>query len=344
MLSGAASAQYYRADGVRITHDPFAPHMAEKYGAPGRTDAEGFDPYADTVGAGIYGGVVQRDARSGSVVIGEQYQNHNPRPGPVYANGGYTPMAKALGNDDAVRKLLDRFPDLVNDVATGGAQPLHMCGMSRANQLSTALIIERGGDIEALDTYGFTPLHRMCSNNLAIGAAALLAAGADPLNKGEAGASPLEIARSSAARDVLAELEAFGTARRAVPIATIIVAGSGVSEVNGDYSSTSCTQVPRGFAAVCEKQGWKTSTMWAQLNAGQTWYAAPNGAYIYYNVQDQHWWIDAPSGAGVFKAPAPAHAPPQLGWNPLGAAGGAQSQAVPMLVAAIRNLTAVKSR
>ena len=26
------------------------------------------------------------------VVIGKQYQNHNSRPGPVYAGGGYTPI------------------------------------------------------------------------------------------------------------------------------------------------------------------------------------------------------------------------------------------------------------
>ena len=29
---------HYRADGVRITHDPFAPGVAEKYGMPGKTD------------------------------------------------------------------------------------------------------------------------------------------------------------------------------------------------------------------------------------------------------------------------------------------------------------------
>ena len=44
--------QYYRSDGVRITHDPYAPGMAEKYGIPGSTDPEGFDPIADTVRTG----------------------------------------------------------------------------------------------------------------------------------------------------------------------------------------------------------------------------------------------------------------------------------------------------
>ena len=205
--------QYYRKDGVRIMHDPFAPGMAEKYGGLGETDRDGFDPYADSVGPGIYGGQVKRD-EEGNVVIGRQYQNHNPRPGPVYAGTGCTAMAKAISSSpEAVQKLVDRtHPDdvtlLVNEVTTGGANPLHMCGMSRAGQLSTALLIQLGGEVEALDTYGMTPLHRMASNNLGIGAKALLEAGADPMNRGTVGATPIEIARSSMAQDVIAVLSA----------------------------------------------------------------------------------------------------------------------------------------
>ena len=47
--------------------------MVEKYGAPGNTDSEGFDPYSDSVGPGIYGGRVKRD-QHGEIVIGKQYQ------------------------------------------------------------------------------------------------------------------------------------------------------------------------------------------------------------------------------------------------------------------------------
>merc|ERR1719495_2897890 len=158
--------EYYRHDGVRITHDPYDPKMMEKYGKPGKTDNEGFDPYADTVGPGIYGGIVQRDPQTGEVVIGRQYQNHNPRPGPVYAGGGYTPVNNALADTDMLVSLLETFPDLVNDVSTGGAQPLHMCGMSKGKQNAVKALVSHGADIEAIDTYGFTPLHRMASNNL----------------------------------------------------------------------------------------------------------------------------------------------------------------------------------
>merc|ERR1719252_316986 len=123
-------SERFRPDGVKILHDPFAPGMVEKYGRPGETDNEGFDPYADTVGPGIYGGIVQRN-KDGSVVVGQQYQNHNPRPGPVYAGGGYTPSAKMLDDPAKMAALLKKHPDLVNDITTGGAQPLHMCGMSQ---------------------------------------------------------------------------------------------------------------------------------------------------------------------------------------------------------------------
>ena len=66
----------------RLVEYGYAPGMVEKYGRPGATDNEGFDPYRDSVGPGIYGGIVKRD-EDGEIVIGRQYQNHNPRPGPV---------------------------------------------------------------------------------------------------------------------------------------------------------------------------------------------------------------------------------------------------------------------
>jgi len=325
-----AAVSYSRADGVKILHDPYAPGMAEKYGRPGKTDAEGFDPYRDSVGPGIYGGVVQRDAQ-GRVQIGRQYQNHNPRPGPVYAGGGYTPISAALGDEQKVRQLLATYPDLVNDVSTGGAQPLHMCGMSKTNQHSTALLIAHGADIEALDTYGMTPLHRMASNNLAVGAKALLAAGADPAHAGQARASALQIAQEAGARDVVAVLQRYRQ-RAPVGVRKIVVAGASEDSVNGEYEATPAAETPAGFAAVCRQNRWDVATTWQKLNAGATWFRAANDAYIYFNQADKHWWIDAPEGHGVFKARAPAHAPPQLGWAALVAAEP------PQLVATFREL------
>jgi hypothetical protein len=198
----STTSEYYRADGVRITHNPDAPGMAEKYGERGNTDPDGFDPHADSVGAGIYGGKVLRDDQ-GNIAVGRQYQNHNTRPGPVYAGTGYTEMSQALGRGpEAVAVLLDQDASLVSEISTGGATPLHMCGMSQRNQLSTALLVARGADIEAVDTYGFRPLHRMASNNLALGAKALLEAGAD-IEASADGLTPTMVAMQAAARDVL---------------------------------------------------------------------------------------------------------------------------------------------
>mmetsp|Transcript_122830 Transcript_122830/g.281685 ORF Transcript_122830/g.281685 Transcript_122830/m.281685 type:complete len:88 (-) Transcript_122830:15-278(-) len=75
--------------------------------------------------------------------------------------------------------------------------------MSQAGQHSTALLIERGGDVEAVDTYGFRPLHRMASNNLPVGAAALLRAGADAGAQAGRGGTALAVAQSSSARAVV---------------------------------------------------------------------------------------------------------------------------------------------
>jgi len=304
---------YYRADGVRITHDPYAAGMVEKYGLPGKTDNEGFDPYADSVGAGIYGGIVKRDSKN-NIIIGQQYQNHNPRPGPIYAGGGYTPINAALSSLNKVNSLLDRFPDLVNDVSTGGAQPLHTCGMSQKNQEATATLIERGADIEALDTYGFTPLHRMASNNLAVGAAVLLDAGADPSSTGKTSSTPLEVARQSQAHAVIDVLKKYPK-RKPVQMSKLVLSDSDFKSINGEYTRINASKVPKGFDKVCQEQGWDTQKMWTKLGGDQDWFTAQNGAYIYFNHADRHWWIDEPDGNGVYKAEAPEHAFPAVGWK-----------------------------
>lgn len=166
------------------------------------SDPDGWNPEADTVGAGIYSGRVVRDA-AGAVVYGAQYAGHNPRPGPVYAGGGYTEMAQAIQRGpEAVSALLAEGAD-ANEEATGGARPLHSCGMSRRGQASVRVLLAAGAQVDALDTYGYTPLHRMASNNLAEGARALLEAGAD-VNAltSFSDQTPLFIARFSGAHDV----------------------------------------------------------------------------------------------------------------------------------------------
>ena len=111
-----------------------SPLLLSMYHKPGSARfavTEGLDAEADAVGPGIYGGRVERD-ESGAVVIGQQYEEYNPIPGPLYAGGGYTELAQAIREGDVTRvaRLLDDDPALVNDVLTGAANPLHLCGMA----------------------------------------------------------------------------------------------------------------------------------------------------------------------------------------------------------------------
>jgi hypothetical protein len=310
--------------------------MAEKYGTPGHTDNEGFDPYADSVGPGIYGGIVARDEDNGNVIIGRQYQNHNPRPGPVYAGGGYSPSTLMLDDPMKMATLLEKYPDLVNDITTGGAQPLHMCGMSKNKQYAVKYLVEHGADIEALDTYGMTPLHRMASNNLAHGAKMLLEAGADVTNAGKCGRSPLQVARGSAASAVLEVLipylnkveqssSSLGSSSSSSSgsksnVIQLTVTGSSQSNVNGNYYPQSPSNIPKGFAQVCNAMDWDTQSMWTKLNGvdptANIWFAhSENDSYIYYNKGDGKWWIDGPDGKGVWIIDGPSHAPPAHGWS-----------------------------
>lgn len=209
---GSGDKEYYRSDGVRIDFDPYAPGTAEKYGLEGGTDPEGFDPYADTVGPGIYGGGVRRDA-NGGVVIGEQYQNHNHRPGPVYDGGGYSLMSRAIhAGPETVRRILADHPALREEISTGGARPLHVCGMSRGGQTSVRVLLEAGADPRALDTYGYNALHRAASNDLEIGGRHLVELGGmDPNHKPpESDSSPMDIAKRSRAVKFLMAMEKLG--------------------------------------------------------------------------------------------------------------------------------------
>ena len=321
MSSSARDGRNYRADGVRITHDPFEAGMAAKYGAPGATDSDGFDPYADSVGAGIYSGTVKRCEVAGSVLVGKQYQNHNPRPGPMYSGGGYTPISRAIaafhrelqaGQDPSattLARLLEAHPDLVNDVATGGATPLHTCGMSRENQHATAFLIAKGGDVAAVDTYGFTPLDRMASNNLAVGAEALLLHGADPSDASD----PVRIAKQSEAAAVLSVLRAHGVKRRAdKPVTHLTVFSEVQPQVAGTYAARPGSEVPKGFADVCVQNSWDVKATWKKLNGGEggSWFKhEANDSYVYFNALDGMWWIDGPDGLGVYKGPGPNWAP-----------------------------------
>jgi hypothetical protein len=164
-----------------------------------RVQSTGLDAEADAVGPGIFGGRVERNS-DGSVVIGRQWEDYNPLPGPVYAGGGYTELNAAIrsGQLDQVAQMLRADPSLANEVSTGGATPLHVCGMSTRAQRAAALLVAAGAQLETRDTWGYTPLQRMATNNCAIAANVLIRAGAShrsPSGTEETGDSARALAR-----------------------------------------------------------------------------------------------------------------------------------------------------
>ena len=59
--------------------------------------------------------------------------------------------------------------------------------------------------------------------------------------------------------------------------------------------------------------------MWRKLSDGRRpWFESDNGSYIYWNRSDGCWWIDGPTGAGVYIQKRDSEVPPVDGeWKPL---------------------------
>ena len=77
------------------------------------------------------------------------------------AAGGLQALFEGLGADSERRKL-------ANLVMTGGARPLHMCGMGRGGDTSEliTILINNGADVNAKDNYEMTPMDRLSSNSV----------------------------------------------------------------------------------------------------------------------------------------------------------------------------------
>jgi hypothetical protein len=149
----------------------------------------GWNMAIDAVGAGVYGGIVKRDW-SGSIVIGDEWPENNVAPpahnplhptGPYLdfskynsANRGYAKIASLIskGAVSELEGLFQSIPDdasrrkLANLVMTGGARPLHMCGMGSGADTSEIItvLIKYGADVNAKDNYELTPKDRMAGN------------------------------------------------------------------------------------------------------------------------------------------------------------------------------------
>merc|ERR1719221_1615616 len=149
----------------------------------------------DVVGAGVYGGIVKRD-EDGRVIVGDEWPEDNVAPpahNPVHSTGPYLDFSKLTQSNRGYSKialiiqqsrgqgaaelnaLFQSIPDentrrkLANLVMTGGARPLHMCGMGRGGDTSELIqvLIKYGADVNAKDNYEYTPTDRLSSNSVA---------------------------------------------------------------------------------------------------------------------------------------------------------------------------------
>jgi hypothetical protein len=146
----------------------------------------------DVVGAGVYGGLVKRDAETGRVIVGDEWPENNRAPpshNPVHSHGpyldfskyssanrGYSAIALTIMDGDAAKlealllsvESLSERRKLANLVMTGGARPLHMCGMSRGGDASDLIevLLHHGADVNAKDNYEMTPMERLASNSV----------------------------------------------------------------------------------------------------------------------------------------------------------------------------------
>jgi len=98
-------------------------------------------------------------------------------------------------------------------------------------------------------------------------------------------------------------------------IKVISITNAGHQAVNGIYYLKSASIIPRGFERTCISMNWNTQQMWNQLSdSSRPWYEAENDSYIYWNKGDGKYWIDGPSGAGIYIVKDSSELPPKTGW------------------------------
>mmetsp|Transcript_97 Transcript_97/g.111 ORF Transcript_97/g.111 Transcript_97/m.111 type:complete len:160 (+) Transcript_97:98-577(+) len=112
----------------------------------------------------------------------------------------------------------------------------------------------------------------------------------------------------------------------------LLLKNAGSDVVNGNYIAKNSKTIPVGFAKTCEEMSWNSQEMWLKLSnqVSPWWKHKDNESYIYYNQNDGQWWIDDPSGKGLYVAKVPtgvinagnmnAAKPPVVGWTLLSGA------------------------
>lgn len=125
--------------------------------------------------------------------------------------------AAALGDEEALGRLLDADPDLLDAPAPDGFPPLHLAAhFARHDALE--LLLDRGADLHRLGTgaHANTALHAAAAGGAVATARILLASGADPDARDAGGNTPLHVAVANGAVPVVQALIAGGAGPEAM--------------------------------------------------------------------------------------------------------------------------------
>jgi ankyrin repeat protein len=146
--------------------------------------------------------------------------------------------AAEAGDEQALRELLDRHPELVGQRGTNGNDLL---GLAGGNLGLVRLLLARGADVNRGNDYGWTILHQAGYGNDRRLAQVALDAGADPTSSARGdGGTPLVVALFWGHREVA---ELLGEAPRNLRVA----AGLGRVELIDELVGTSAAGAHRAF-------------------------------------------------------------------------------------------------
>mmetsp|Transcript_28298 Transcript_28298/g.51577 ORF Transcript_28298/g.51577 Transcript_28298/m.51577 type:complete len:188 (-) Transcript_28298:150-713(-) len=108
------------------------------------------------------------------------------------------------------------------------------------------------------------------------------------------------------------------SSRVGLNVPTVELSQASSRGINSTYNPQDPNNIPTGFARMCNKAGgFAPRPVWDDITNGVTpWFESKDGFFLYFNCNDVHWYVDNPSGAGMYLAVPDGSLllPPTAGW------------------------------